>query len=206
MAELNRLETQNAEAEAAMATERDAAVESQQQITNLSSDAQVKANQLKQQGGQLSRQTQVIGQKDSLIGRKDLLIGQRDSVLTRRELEMRYQTDQIKILEQEKQLQAAEVEQERTARNALLAGMALLLLLAGLLWRLIVNKQRTNRQLATKNEQLDLARRRSDELLLNILPSELVEELKEKGITQTRYHENVTIMFTDFKDFTKISE
>ena len=206
MAELNRLETQNAEAEVAMATERDAVVESQQQITNLNSDAQEKADQLKQQGGQLNRQTQVIGQKDSLIGRKDLLIGQRDSVLTRRELELRYQTDQVKIMEQERLLQAAEAEQERTARNALLAGVALLLLLAGLLWRLIVNKQRANRLLATKNEQLDLARRRSDELLLNILPSELVDELKEKGITRSRYHEDVTIMFTDFKDFTKISE
>ncbi len=206
MAELNRLETQNAQTEAAMETERDAVVESQQQITALSSDARAKASQLKQQGGQLSRQTQVIGQKDSLIGRKDRLIGQRDSVLTRRELELRYQTDQTRILEQEKQLQAAEVEQERTTRNALLAGMGLLLSLAGLLWRLILNKQRANRQLAIKNEQLDLARRRSDELLLNILPGELVEELKEKGITQTRYHEDVTIMFTDFKDFTKISE
>ena len=206
MAELNRLETQNAQAEAAFETERNVVVESQQQIVNLSSDANAKAKQLKQQGGQLTRQVQVIGQKDSLIGRKDQLIGQRDSVLTRRELEMRYQTDQIKILEQQKQLQIAETEQERTTRNALLAGMGLLLLLAGLLWRLIVNKQRANRQLAEKNNQLDLARRRSDELLLNILPEELVNELKEKGITQTRHHDEVTIMFTDFKDFTKISE
>ena len=127
-------------------------------------------------------------------------------MLTQRDLELRYQQDQIKILEQEKALKAAEAEQARTVRNALLAGGGLLLLLAGLLWRLIANKQRANQELAKKNTQLDVARKRSDELLLNILPSELVEELKIKGITRTRHHDEVTIMFTDFRDFTKISE
>ena len=80
-----------------------------------------------------------------MIGQKDHLIGQKDSVLTQRALELRFQQDQIKILEQEKALKAAEAEQDRTVRNALLVGAALLLLLAGLLWRLIANKQQANR-------------------------------------------------------------
>ena len=130
----------------------------------------------------------------------------RDSVLTSRELELRYQADQIKLLEQEWASRAVEAAYERTVRNALIAGTALLFVLAGLLWRLIANKQRTNKALARKNIELDISRRRSDELLLNILPAELVEELKISGITQTRHHDEVTIMFTDFKDFTHISE
>jgi class 3 adenylate cyclase len=56
------------------------------------------------------------------------------------------------------------------------------------------------------HRELEKEKHHSDELLLNILPEELVNELKDKGITQTRLHDEVTIMFTDFKDFTRISE
>jgi adenylate cyclase len=213
MAELNRLETQKSQAEETAQAQQQAAASSQQQVTQLSTETQQKTQQLSQKEQQLTQQTQLIGskdqllgRKDSLIGQKDQLIGQRDSVLTKRELELRFQTDQIKILEQDRALKAAEAEQERTARNALLAGLAGLLVLAVMLWRLIRTKQKTNQELARKNEQLDTARRRSDELLHNILPEELVNELKVSGITKTRFHDDVTIMFTDFKDFTKISE
>ncbi|GAB3710877.1 hypothetical protein GCM10027592_47960 [Spirosoma flavus] len=213
MAELNRLETQKSQAEETAQANANAAAESQQAVNQLSTEAQQKQEILTRQGKQIRSQgqligekNQLIGQKDQVIGQKNQLIGQKDSMLTKRELLLRFQVDQIKILEQDKALKAAEVEQERTVRNALLVGAVLLLLLAGLLWRLIANKQRTNRELAQKNTQLDLARQRSDELLLNILPGELVDELKVKGITRTRHHDEVTIMFTDFRDFTKISE
>ena len=206
MAELNRLETQKSQAEEVAESNAAQAASSQETVSQLSLETQQKQAKLAQQGKQLNQQGKIIGRKDALIGQKDQLIGQKDSVLTQRDMELRYQQDQIKILEQEKALKAAEAEQARTVRNALVAGGGLLLLLAGLLWRLIANKQRANQELAKKNTQLDAARKRSDELLLNILPSELVEELKIKGITRTRHHDEVTIMFTDFRDFTKISE
>ncbi|MFC2097247.1 tetratricopeptide repeat protein [Bacteroidota bacterium] len=47
---------------------------------------------------------------------------------------------------------------------------------------------------------------RSDKLLLNILPSEIAEELKEKGSADARNFEMVSILFTDFKEFTQTSE
>jgi class 3 adenylate cyclase len=47
---------------------------------------------------------------------------------------------------------------------------------------------------------------RYQELLLNILPEEVAMELKEKGKSEARLYQNVSVMFTDFKDFTKISE
>ncbi len=206
MAELNRLETQKSQAEEVAENNAAEAASSQEAVSQLSLETQQKQAQLAKQGKQLNQQGKIIGRKDALIGQKNQLIGQKDSVLTQRDMELRFQQDQIKILEQEKALKAAEAEHERTVRNALLAGAALLLLLAGLLWRLIANKQRANQELARKNVQLDAARNRSDELLLNILPSELVDELKIKGITRTRHHDEVTIMFTDFRDFTKISE
>jgi class 3 adenylate cyclase len=52
----------------------------------------------------------------------------------------------------------------------------------------------------------DYFQARSENLLLNILPKEVAEELKANGNAQTKSYASVTVMFTDFKDFTKISE
>jgi len=46
----------------------------------------------------------------------------------------------------------------------------------------------------------------SDTLLLNILPEEIAEELKRNGTSEARQIDNVTVLFTDFKGFTQLSE
>jgi len=43
-------------------------------------------------------------------------------------------------------------------------------------------------------------------LLKNILPEEIAEELKEQGNSAARSYDLVTILFTDFKDFTSLSQ
>ncbi len=47
---------------------------------------------------------------------------------------------------------------------------------------------------------------KSDELLLNILPAEVAEELKEKGYTTAKSFDEVTILFSDIKGFTHVAE
>jgi class 3 adenylate cyclase len=47
---------------------------------------------------------------------------------------------------------------------------------------------------------------KSDELLLNILPSEVAEELKEKGYTTAKAFDEVTVLFSDIKGFTDVAE
>ncbi|MFZ1695148.1 MAG: adenylate/guanylate cyclase domain-containing protein [Flavobacteriales bacterium] len=47
---------------------------------------------------------------------------------------------------------------------------------------------------------------RSEALLLNILPEEVAEELKEKGAAEAKHYDTATILFTDFKGFTQLSE
>jgi class 3 adenylate cyclase len=49
-------------------------------------------------------------------------------------------------------------------------------------------------------------KKRSDELLLNILPFETAQELKKKGMAETKNFDSVTVLFTDFKGFTTIAE
>lgn len=53
---------------------------------------------------------------------------------------------------------------------------------------------------------LELAHQKSESLLLNILPRDVADELKDKGHAAPVRIESVTVMFTDFAGFTKISE
>jgi len=55
------------------------------------------------------------------------------------------------------------------------------------------------------NTIIEEEKNRSDNLLLNILPKETAQELKETGHVEAKKFESVTVLFTDFKDFTRSS-
>ena len=46
--------------------------------------------------------------------------------------------------------------------------------------------------------------KKSDDLLHNILPANIVRDLKESGKTIPKRHKNITVLFTDFEGFTKL--
>ncbi|UBF24395.1 GAF domain-containing protein [Kovacikia minuta CCNUW1] len=54
--------------------------------------------------------------------------------------------------------------------------------------------------------QLEVEKSKSDQLLLNILPVEVASELKHFGKVKPVYYESASVLFTDFKDFTKLSQ
>jgi class 3 adenylate cyclase/tetratricopeptide (TPR) repeat protein len=56
------------------------------------------------------------------------------------------------------------------------------------------------------NSALQKEKQKSDDLLLNILPSEVAEELKLSGQSAARQYNHVTVLFTDFVNFTGLSE
>jgi len=66
-------------------------------------------------------------------------------------------------------------------------------------------KDRTS-ELVVKNEELTNEKRKSDNLLLNILPAETAEELKNEGKTTAKRYESASILFADIKNFSIISE
>ncbi len=79
--------------------------------------------------------------------------------------------------------------------------------------RNLVELDEVRAALEAEKSRLDEARRaleaekgRSDELLHNILPAKIAEELKRGNRVEPRYHAAATIMFTDFKDFTRFAE
>jgi adenylate cyclase len=112
------------------------------------------------------------------------------------EMNTRYETEkkdnQIGLLHKDRDIQHEKMRKQQIIRDGFIGGFAVVLLFAGIFFH-----QRNK----TKKEK-----RRSDELLLNILPSETAEELKAKGSAQAKYFDEVTVMFTDFKNFTQATE
>jgi class 3 adenylate cyclase len=91
------------------------------------------------------------------------------------------------------------IRQGRTQRDMMAGGVVFFIIVSLLVYRNFRNQKRLNRL-------LDQAKQQSDDLLLNILPIETAEELKSTGKASAKRFDEVTVMFTDFKDFTQASE
>ena len=83
---------------------------------------------------------------------------------------------------------------------------AFFFLLSLLLFGRFKAKQRGERTLAEKNKIIEQEKLRNEELLLNILPKNIADELKANGKAKARRFDQVTVLFSDFVNFTKIAE
>lgn len=99
---------------------------------------------------------------------------------------------QNQVLELKQQHTEARLNTQRQQKYYFIAGCFLLLAIAGLVFHNYRNQK--------------VAKEQANTLLLNILPSEVADELKEKGYADARLFDNVTVFFSDFKSFTTISE
>jgi adenylate cyclase len=106
---------------------------------------------------------------------------------------MQYEFDK-KVTQSEAQqaVTQKELQRQKLVRNVLVGGFAVVLTFALLF---LVQRNRI------RNEK-----KRSDELLLNILPHEVANEIKQSGHSKPKTFSMVTVMFTDFKDFTRVSQ
>ncbi len=136
-----------------------------------------------------------------------MVLSLKDSILNERNTEdltrmvMNYDFQKQLLLDslankEREQLFLVELEKERNRRNLfMISGIFFLLLAIGLFHRSwFIKKSRT---------KLEKEKHRSDALLLNILPAEVAEELKEKGYYEAKDFSEVTVVFTDFADFTR---
>jgi adenylate cyclase len=89
-------------------------------------------------------------------------------------------------------LQHEVINRQTLVRNVLIGGFCLMMLFAGIFF--------------SQRNKIKAGKKQSDELLLNILPAEVAEELKAKGSAEAKLIDDVTVLFTDFKGFTQLSE
>ncbi len=81
---------------------------------------------------------------------------------------------------------------QKNIRNSIATGLGGALIFLGVVYR--------------QRNRISKEKKRSEELLLNILPEEVAEELKAKGSADAKMIDEVTVMFTDFSGFTQLSE
>lgn len=85
----------------------------------------------------------------------------------------------------------------------------LILLIVGVSWWFARRARRRlesqNHKIQTQNLQIQEEQRKSDGLLLNILPQEIADELKASGQATPRLYESATVLFSDFVNFTRLS-
>jgi adenylate cyclase len=159
--------------------------------------------QLRQASACLYRSYKAMGDSRSALAYYEQMIAARDSIyneentkkLTR--LQMQYEFDkkeEATKIEQEKKdaIALEELQRHKLVRNGFMGGFAVVLLFAGVFF---VQRNRIGKE-----------KKRSEEMLLNILPAATAQELKEKGRSDAQLIEAVTVLFTDFQSFTAISE
>ena len=106
---------------------------------------------------------------------------------------------EIELLRKDNDLNEATIRQANILRNFLFAAAGfLMIILAGIYYQYWFAQK--------SNKVISAERNRSESILLNILPSETAEELKEKGFVEAKKFDMATVLFTDFKKFTEIAE
>ncbi|MEQ1746198.1 MAG: adenylate/guanylate cyclase domain-containing protein [Saprospiraceae bacterium] len=98
------------------------------------------------------------------------------------------------------------VRESKSERNFYIAGLLIVLLLAGGTTYSFVRARQNAKILEEKNKMIRAEQERSENLLLNILPALVADELKKQGSTNARYFEDVSVLFADFVGFSKIAE
>ncbi len=115
------------------------------------------------------------------------------------DFDLQKKEDEIDLLEKEAQILELQEKRQKTVTWAI----SILLFFIGLLalswYRRFKFTQETNKIIAEEKD-------RSDSLLLNILPEETAQELKDHGKVQAKRYEQVTVLFTDFVGFTSYSQ
>ena len=66
--------------------------------------------------------------------------------------------------------------------------------------------QNQKNKISKVNDLLEKEALKSESLLRNILPEKIIQDLKENQSFITEQYEECTVMFTDFKDFVKVTE
>lgn len=129
--------------------------------------------------------------KGYIAARDSITNEEKNREITRRSLQFEF--------DKKEAVAAAELGRQKTVRNAFIGGFVLMLALAGLIFRSFRREQHTKTIIA-------LEKQKSDDLLLNILPATAADELKTKGHSDARLFDHATVLFSDFKDFTRVSE
>lgn len=122
-----------------------------------------------------------------------------DLGLLRVQYELENMEREMILLNIDNELKQTQIEGATTSKRLLYALAVLLLAIVGGIFSRYRFIQKSNASLAKEQSK-------SESILLNILPKETAEELKEHGSIKAKFFKEVTVLFTDFKQFSLVAE
>jgi adenylate cyclase len=174
--------------------------DAQRQLDKVRQEAEVQSKQLENQISSMSAEkAKAVLLAENAKRQQEKLAAEKKSIEAQQEKE---------IAEKEAELKTAELvaEQSKNLRNILLVGLVGLIGILILVYNRFKSNQRAKKVLEEKSRMIEKEQQRSEELLLNILPPTIAEELKREGRAKARSIPEASVLFTDFKNFTAIAE
>jgi len=192
-----------------------------EQLAAVTGKTQVLENTYQSQLKEVEEKTQnVLTEKEAALSQASQSVLRADSAVRVNSLRLKNLTenqmiDSIVKAQQEREIQANKAhlaeadlarEQVENTRNILALVVVFVLFLAGLFYARFRAKKRMANELSQKNSLIEEEQKRSNSLLLNILPPAIADELKARNKVAARKYEQATVMFIDFKGFTNVAE
>ncbi len=171
---------------------------SKQELEKRKQEILAKQNELNSQLNTIAQQKQTITQTTAELDvTKQLLENAR---LTKKILD-----DSLQMARYNEELVKNDLEKQSLLNYLLILGLSVFLIISVAIYRLYYLRKSNQKILENKNIEIAKEKERSDNLLLNILPENVANELKNTGKAEPKFFERSTIMFTDFVGFTKVS-
>ena len=115
------------------------------------------------------------------------------------EFDLEKKQNEINLLTKDKDLQVVQTKRQRFAKNAFMIGLFLAFTIALLIFRSYRVKVKTHTLVDKQKNEIE-------HLLLNVLPKEVAKELQLTGRATPRHYKSVSVMFTDFRGFTLLTD
>jgi len=106
---------------------------------------------------------------------------------------------EIALLNTENELKEVELERAAVSKRYFVV-------IAALLLSMVIGYVSRYRYMKRSNKKLAEERNKAEAILLNILPKETAEELKASGKIRAKEFKQITVLFTDFKEFSVAAE
>lgn len=163
------------------------------------SDANLKLSELYNQAGNVSESFKYY--KNHILYRDSVnnIESVQQMANLRTDFEIQKKQDEIVVLEKEAVINELQDKRNKNMTYASVAASVLILFMALGIYRRYSYVKKTS--LVIEEEK-----NRSENLLLNILPEEIALELKQNGKVKAKQFDSVSVMFTDFRNFTQHSQ
>ncbi len=140
--------------------------------------------------------------KNYIVFRDSNINKEKNQEITRKDMQFGFDKKQLSDSlqnEETKKIARLKLQKQQTYTYVAFAGVGMFILLSFFIFKNYSTQKRSNKLLAFEKHK-------SDSLLLNILPSEVAEELKTKGHAEAKHFDLVTVLFSDFVNFTLAAE